>query len=120
MIVHGKDIHFKLTTGASGEIANLCPDRDINRIGEMLNGAYGDTLLIMEKFCRILNKWYVRSEKYEGRDADMLDEGEILVLDPNQYKEITAEAMASFTGDAKTEVKAKPVKSKKAVAEESR
>lgn len=119
MKIHGKDIRFKLTTGASGEIADLCPNRDLNKIGDMLSGAYSDTLMTSEKFCRILNRWHVRSEKFEGREADLLEDGEILALSPDEYRQAMQEAMNAFTADTKQEVKAKPVKSKKATAEES-
>lgn len=110
MIIHGKDIRFKLTTGASGEIADLCPNRDISRIAEMLNGAFGDSVRICDKFCVILNKWYVRAEKYAGRKADSLDEGEILVLDPSEYNQIMTEAMNAFKGDTAQDVDVKPIK----------
>lgn len=110
MIIHGKDIRFKLTTGASGEIADLCPNRDINRIAEMMNGAFGDSVRVCDKFCVILNKWYVRSEKYAGREADSLDEGEILVLDPDDYKKVMQEAMRTFAGDTAQEVEVKATK----------
>lgn len=110
MIIHGKDIRFKLTVGASGEIADLCPDRDISKIGEMLSGSYCDSIITTEKFCRILNKWYVRFEKYAGRKADSLEEGECLTLEPDEYKQLINEAMGAFSSDAKTDVKVEPAK----------
>lgn len=110
MIIHGKDIRFKLTVGASGEIADLCPDRDIAKIGDMLSGAYGDSIITTEKFCRILNKWYVRCEKYAGRKADSIEEGELLTLEPNEYNQLINEAMGAFSSDAKTDVNAEPKK----------
>lgn len=110
MIIHNKNIGFKLTTGASAEIANLCPDRDISKVGDLLSGAYADSIINCEKFARILNKWYVRCEKFEGREADLLEEGECLTLDPSTYQELIQEAMNSFANDSKTEVKSKPVK----------
>lgn len=110
MIIHGKDIRFRLTVGASGEIADLCPDRDINRIGDMLSGAYGDSIITTEKFCRILNKWYVRCERFAGRKADSLEEGETLTLDADEFKLLMAEAMKVFQLDAKTEIETEPSK----------
>lgn len=110
MIIHGKDIRFKLTTGASGEIADLCPNRDLNRIAEMMSGAFGDSVRICDKFCVILNKWYVRAEKFAGRKADSLEEGEILVLDPDEYAQVMKEAMSVFRADTKQEVEVKPTK----------
>lgn len=110
MIIHGKDIRFRLTTGASGEIADLCPNRDINRIAEMLSGAFGDSVRVCDKFCVILNKWYVRAEKFAGRKADSLEEGEILVLDPAEYNQVMREAMSAFAGDSAQTVEVKATK----------
>lgn len=113
MIIHNKNIGFKLTTGATAEIANLCPDRDISKVGDLLSGAYADAVVNCDKFMRILNKWYVRCEKFEGREADLLEEGECLTLDPEVYQSLMQEAMSAFARDTKTEVSAKPVKKAK-------
>lgn len=104
MQIHGKDIRFRLTVGASAEVANLCPNNDLRRLGEVLDGTYAETVEKCAEFCEILNKWYVRSEKYEGRSADSLSEGEVMSLTTSEYKALMMEAMASFRADMTAEV----------------
>ena len=41
MQVHDREVGFRFTVGASAKISDLCPDGDISRLGEMLEGSYG-------------------------------------------------------------------------------
>lgn len=107
MNIHGKDIHFALTIGASVEIAKMCPDGDIRRVGELLDGEnYIKTVEVSAKMMKVMNEGYVGIERINGREADELTEDEILLLTPQELGEVTKVLIASFLNDSKGEIEA--------------
>ena len=104
MRIHGKEIGFTLTMGASAEIAKMCPDGDIKRIGELLDTPYADNIDFQVRLAEALNKGYVEQKKWEGENCDRLGQNELLSLSPQEFNAVVLEAMAAFTRDSQGEI----------------
>lgn len=112
-----KDINFKLTVGAAAEIADFCPDKDISKIGDVMQ-TYPDTVKNGARFIRALNRGYVMSEDPLGKKGlHVITENEIFALDPEEFMELLDKAMTSFGADRETETDVEPVKKEKAPEE---
>lgn len=118
MKIHGKEINFALTVGASLEIAKLCPDGDLQRIGELFgNDNYIKTVETSIKMMKAMNNAYVGIEKLNGREADALTEEELLMLTPTELADATQALLAAFMSDAKGEIETESKKAKKEAEE---
>jgi len=110
MKINGKERNFKLTIGASGELASICPDGDINRIGEVFEGDFAHIPTAAAKLVSTLNKWYEIDKAWQNgqRNIDKVDylrEVEVLALDIETFTALVNEAVATLNGDRKTEMK---------------
>lgn len=107
MIIHGKEREFLLTIGAAAEIAKLCPDEDLNRIGEVLKGnRYGASMELIAKMICIMSEGYEKNKKFEDPEYQMdpLTPEEIMAIPMTQLAELQAYALAKFKADTKPEV----------------
>ena len=77
MVINGKEYGFKLTVGASIQIAKLCPNGDLSRIAEAVGGEYGQQAEAMAKFVEALSNGYAAAEEFEGRKANRLTYGAV-------------------------------------------
>lgn len=115
MHINGKEYGFKLTVGASIQIAKLCPNGDLSRIAEAVGGEYGQQADTMAKFIEALSNGYAAAEEFAGRKANRISYESVLSLSPNLFSEICNEAFKAFGADAKGEIEVEA--SKKAVEE---
>ena len=104
MKIAGKEIGFTLTVGASAEISKMCPEGDIGRIGEAMEGTYAETLEFVANFVAAMSKGYADAKKLEGEKADLITRDEIWAMPPAMFRELQEEAMAAFKVDAKSEI----------------
>lgn len=104
MKIFGREIGMALTVGATAEIADMCPDKDLSRIGELFDQPYGQQIDFIVSFIEALNKGYVNQKKLEGENCDRLCREEILALSPAQFQELQAEAMKTFGADSESEI----------------
>lgn len=110
MKIGNKEYGFRLTVGASVQIAKLCPDGDLARIGEAVGNGYGEQAEAMAKMIVALNGGFVAAEAFEGRDANRLTYEGVLSLSPATFAELSQEAFRSFIGDADGEIEVKTEK----------
>lgn len=115
MNINGKEYGFKLTVGASIQIAKLCPNGDLARIAEAVEGGYEKQAETMAKIVSALSNGYAAAEEFAGRKAERLTPESVLSLSPDQFTEISAEAFRTFGVDVKGEIEVES--SKKAAAE---
>lgn len=115
MYLNGRDVKFKFTVGASFAISDMCPDGKLDNIGALFEGSYRKAAENEHKFILALNKGYVDSMKYADPkfDEEPLKEEEILLLDQQEYKQLSDEAFSAYMGDSKREITTAPVSSKK-------
>ena len=114
MFVHGREVKFKFTIGASIEVARMCKDGKLENIGSIFEGTYEEVAHNNNMFIIALHKGYIDSMKYEDPkyDEQLLTEDEILVLDNKDYEKLQDEAYAAYYGDSKRNVETEPVKTK--------
>lgn len=114
MKIHGKNIQFAMTVGASLEIAKLCPDGDLQRVAEIFGSDnYIKTVEISIKLMKVMNEAYVGIEKLNGRNADALTEEELLLLTPAEMSSATEELLSVFKSDTKGEIEVESKNAKK-------
>mgnify|MGYP003548557386 CR=1 FL=1 len=115
MFLNGRDVKFKFTVGASFEIADMCPEGKLDNIGALFEGSYREAAENEHKFVLALNKGYIESMKYSNPkfDEEPLKEEEIMLLDQNEYEQLSQEAFAAYLGDSKRKITTAPVSTKK-------
>lgn len=104
MIIHGKEIGFALTIGASVNIAKMCPNNDITRIQEVIGSDYVSIVETTAKMMRWMNDAYVGIEHLAGRKAETISDEEIMLLTPKEMNEVTAHLFSVLRSDSKGEV----------------
>ena len=112
MKIFDEEYGFMLTVGASAEIADLCPDGDLNRMGEVLQGRFSQTINFTASFIEAMAKGFDDAERFAGHSvthkpltADM-----VKALPSNVFKDVQAAALAAFRGDTETTVEVAPSK----------
>lgn len=111
MNVYGRDYHFALTVGATAEIAEMCPDGDISRLGDVFEGGYAKITRATAKFVVALSRGYEAQRAFfeDGYIPHPLTEEMVMTLDSKTFMALQAEAMVAFNSDQKgtVEVEAK-------------
>lgn len=107
------------SVGAQQEIAALCPDRDLSRLGELMSGKAVTATETGAKIPLILSDWFERAEALraasEGRDYTMapLSWELIEMLSVEQFNRLIAEALQAMARDSGRLVEAEPDGKKK-------
>ena len=113
MEIFGEEYGFKLTIGASAAIAELCPEGDLARIEEVLDGKrVAKVINFTASFIEALAKGFDDARRYAGEEvthkpltADM-----VKALPSNVFKEVQSAAIAAFRSDTETTVEVAPSK----------
>lgn len=115
MLINDKERGFFYSVFASGKLAELCPGKSINNIGEL----FGDDetgAANLPKVARILNeadelrKVWEAKRRGETYTADILDEEELYVLPMYEIHEIELACFEAIRKGSIREVEEKPVK----------
>ena len=112
MKIFDEDYGFMLTVGASAEIADLCPDGDLNRMNELLQGRFSQTINFTAKFIQAMAKGFDDAKRFAGEEVTHkpLTAEMVLALPSNVFKDVQAAALAAFRGDTETTVEVAPSK----------
>lgn len=110
-----REYGFKMTVGASIQIAKLCPGNDLTKLGEAIGNGYGEQAEVMAQLIVALNNGYAAYEAFEGRKAPRLTIDDVLSLSPDVFAEMSAEAIKAVIGDMSGEIE---VESEKKAREE--
>lgn len=117
-----ENLKFKLTIGAAAEIADFCPEKDIAKIGDVMQ-TYPDTVKNGARFIRALNRGYVMSELAKDPKANkglkVITEEEIFAMEPDEFMETLDKAMNCFGVDRETSVDVEPTKKDEAPEKEN-
>lgn len=115
MKVHGRNIGFLRTVKLTCELADMCPDGDLSRIGELFAGHMGNVQRNTAKLIALMNEGYEMSKKFEDPTyvPNPLTEEELLYLDDETFTQLFEEATAVFMEDGKPSVEVQPSKKKK-------
>lgn len=115
MKIFGQEYGFKLTVGASAEIAKLCPDGDMERIGEVLNGSFADTIDFTAAFIEAMARGYDGAELYAGKEITHkpLTAEMVKALPISEFRMVQDVALKAFTEDTQSTVELAPAKKKR-------
>lgn len=112
MQVHGREVGFRFTVGASAKISDLCPDGDISRLGEVLEGQYGRVARDSAAIIAALSEGHEQALAFEapGYRAQPLTVEEIMTLRMSEFTELQAAALAAWSEDSKPTVEVESAK----------
>lgn len=113
MQIYGREIKFRRTVGATCDIADLCPDKDISNLGDvMTGGSTRDQFRAMCGFVAALNKGYEDAAQFEDKSyvKRPLTFDELSTLSPEELTALFVEAMETFNADGETTVETEPQK----------
>lgn len=121
MQVYGREVDFRFTVGASAQISDLCPDGDIERLGELLNGSYGQVSRDTAAIIVALSDGYEQNQRFEdpAYKPRPLSVEEIMSLRPAEFMELQQAALAAWVEDKKPTVEVEPEKKENGKDKES-
>ena len=121
MQVHGREVGFRFTVGASAKISDLCPDGDISRLGEVLEGQYGRVARDSAAIIAALSEGYEQARAFEipGYEPQPLTVEEVLTLRMDEFAQLQQAALAAWSEDSKPTVEVEPEKKEGGKARES-
>ena len=116
MKIRGKEIKFLRTVKATSDMAFLCPEHDIERIGELFSGDLPTTLETGAKIIHYLNEGYEMNKHFENPEYEpqIISVDEIMYLDDKQFTELMKSAMESFNVGSETTIEVEESKKNKA------
>lgn len=96
MNIRGRERQFLLTVRGRDEIADLCPNKDISQIGDVLRSS-GNTD-VMRKMMLIMNRDYEDHEHYHnsGYQVDYLTDDDIQMLTMDEFRALDDEVSDAF------------------------
>ena len=120
MQIYGREVGFRFTVGASAKISDLCPDGDITRLGEVLEGSYGKVVRDTAAIIVAMSEGYAAALAFEtfGR-ADIggdwrpprpLTVDEVLSLRESEFIQLQQAALAAWMEDSRPTVEVEPEK----------
>nr|DAF89555.1 MAG TPA: hypothetical protein [Siphoviridae sp. ctRSW19] len=119
MQIYGREVGFRFTVGASAKISDLCPDGDISRLGEVLEGHYGKVARDSASIIAALSEGYEEARAFEipGYKPQPLTVEEVLTLRMDEFAQLQQAALTAWMEDSKSTVEVEPEKkSRKAQA----
>ena len=115
MLVHGREVHFLLTVGATKKIARLCPDNDIQNISLIFEAKDTDKMIdTLAALAEAMSEGYEKQQKYinPSYEPQPLTQEEVLSLTINELSDLQNELMNEIGAGMATEVDAEPEKTK--------
>jgi hypothetical protein len=117
MEIYGINVEFARTVKSNAALAEICPDHDIKRFGEMVSGnAYW---INIPKVMEIMQNGAEDKKKFDAAqmgqtyEPQYLTEEQFSYLDAFQLNELSNECWEAFVGDGKQTVDSKEKAGKK-------
>ena len=115
MKIHGREIKFLRTVKATADLAKLCPNGDINRIGELFSEKdISTTIESGAKLIHFLNEGYEMNKQFmePGYKPSIILVEEIMYLDDATYTSLIQSAMKGLGMGAETTIEVEEPKKK--------
>lgn len=115
MLIHGREVHFLLTVGATKKIARLCPDNDIQNISLIFEAKDTDKMIdTLAALSEAMSEGYEKQQKYinPSYKPQPLTQEEVLSLTINELSDLQNELMNEIGAGMATDVDAEPEKTK--------
>lgn len=121
MQIYGREVGFRFTVGASAKISDLCPDGDITRLGEVLEGQYGKVARDSASIIAVLSEGYEEACAFEipGYKPQPLTVEEVLTLRMDEFAQLQQAALTAWMEDSKPTVEVEPEKKESGKAQAS-
>lgn len=121
MKIRGREIRFLRTVKAACDIADLCPDKDLNKISALFTGATSDVTRNGAKLIAFMNEGYEMNKHFDDPSykPNPISAEEVLYLDDTTYQQLLSEMMSAFMGDVPTVEAEEPKKNENVTEEES-
>lgn len=121
MQIYGREVGFRFTVGASAKISDLCPDGDISRLGEVLEGQYGKVARDSASIIAALSEGYEEACAFEipGYKPQPLTVKEVLTLRMDEFAQLQQAALTAWMEDSKPTVEVEPEKKESSKAQAS-
>lgn len=113
MQIHGREVHFLLTVGATRKIAKLCPDNDIQNIGLIFEAKDTDKIIdTIAELSVAMSEGYETQQKYlsPGYEPNPLSKEEVYSLTITELTQLQNELMGEITAGMEVSVQAEPEK----------
>lgn len=112
MQVHGREVGFRFTVGASVKISDLCPGGDLSRLGELLEGQYGQVTRDTATIIAALSEGHEQAMAFEtpGYKPRPLTVDELLALSFAEFGALQQAALAAWQAGSATTVEVEPEK----------
>lgn len=116
MKINGREIKFLRTVKATAELSKLCPNEDIEKLGEVMNGGLAQAIEAEATIVHLLNEGYEMNKHFNDRSykPNVLSVEEIMYLDEKEFVELVTEAWASMNNGAETTIEVEEPKKKEA------
>nr|DAQ03330.1 MAG TPA: hypothetical protein [Caudoviricetes sp.] len=121
MQIYGREVGFRFTVGASAKISDLCPDGDITRLGEVLDGQYGQITRDTAAIMAALSEGYEQARSFEvpGYEPQPLTMEEVLTLRMGEFAQLQQAALTAWAEGSKPTVEVEPEKKESGEAQAS-
>ena len=116
MQIHGREIGFRRSVLATCRIAEICPGKDLNKLGDLLGGDIVTALETAVTFVCALNEAYEQHRKLEepGYIPNPLTKEELLDDTEDTLMALVMDAVSVFQADGQTTVETEVPKGKNA------
>lgn len=114
MWINGREIKFLRAIEANCRVADMAPDKDASRIGEVFSGNYQTSQRQAARFIAALSDSYEQREKFKDNTYKPrpLTEEEAMYLDDDEFGQCFNEAWEAWTGEKPT-IQTEPVEEDK-------
>lgn len=114
MELNGREVGFRRSVYATTKIAEICPDRDVGKLGELLASDVVTGMETAITFVCALSEAYERHQKREdpGYTPNPITKDELLDESEDTLMALVNEAVKVYMTDGKVTVEAEPVKGK--------
>lgn len=121
MQIYGREVGFRFTVGASAKISDLCPDGDITRLGEVLEGQYGQVTRDTAAIMVALSEGHEQARSFEepGYKPRPITAEEVMSLTMSEFNALQQAALAAWVEDSKPTVEVEPEKKESGKAQAS-
>lgn len=114
MEINGREIKFLRTVKATSDLSKLCPDNNIERLGELFQGDLSQTLETGAQIIHLLNEGYEMNKHFMDKSyqPNIISVDEVMYLDTNTYTELMQSALAGIANGAETTIEVEEPKKK--------
>lgn len=114
MKVQGREIKFLRTVKTNFDIAEICPEQKLERMGDLFPDDSLESLKNMMRFISLMNQGYEEAQHYEDptHEIEVIKEEDMMYMPSDDMSNLFQEAVNAFLGIKQT-VEVEPSKSKK-------